>query len=450
MIDFSHIDRFSWKYDLYNRYLRLNHNYFYYKEYRIVNKENIPPKGEPTFIYANHQNGLTDALIILYMFDDKRQPVFIARGDIFKKDTVAKLLRFLKILPTFRDRDGNRDDVRSNSNTFHIAADVLKRGGTLAMFPEAAHQHGNYLGSFKKGFPRVAFYAEEKFDSRGIKVLPVNIYYDNYYNFRSKVVLTVGEPFFIDDLMPVYEKEPNQAYLELNERARERLKAITLDEGPDFFEEYDIIRKMLHKERLISKGKDPGDIYARKLEDMEIVAELDHIRQEDQARFEGLMNMAREYDQGVRKLGIRDWLVNRKIKMSGLLGRALLLLLTFPFFLFGWINNILPFSFPQLLKNRIKDKQLHSSMNFAPSLVITFPLMYLTLFILSWVLSGKLWFALLYVLAAFGSLFIFYHYKIAFLKFKGAWRYYRLQKKQNPLLRQLEEIKRKIQRYGDK
>ena len=130
------------------------------------------------------------------MFDDFRQPVFIARGDIFKKDRVAKILRFLKILPTFRTRDGGVSDIKYNMTSFGIAAKVLNDGGTLVIAPEAQHQQGHYLGSFKKGFPRIAFAAEEMADFKlDLQILPVNIHYKDYYNARSEVVLTVGEPF---------------------------------------------------------------------------------------------------------------------------------------------------------------------------------------------------------------------------------------------------------------
>ena len=105
MISFEDIDKYDRQYDLYMNYLCLVHNHIYYRNFYILNQENIPPKGEPTLVIANHQNGLMDAMALLHtMFKDRRQPVFIARGDIFKKDRVAKILRFLKIsnIPTER------------------------------------------------------------------------------------------------------------------------------------------------------------------------------------------------------------------------------------------------------------------------------------------------------------------------------------------------------------
>lgn len=109
MISFDKINEFDRLYHVWNHYFRWAHNKLYYKQIQIIGYENLPPKGYPVFVISNHLNALMDPLAILYLFKDKRQPVFIARGDIFKKsDFIAKILRFLKILPTFRSRDGSR------------------------------------------------------------------------------------------------------------------------------------------------------------------------------------------------------------------------------------------------------------------------------------------------------------------------------------------------------
>ena len=452
MIDFSQIDKFSWKYDLLNRYLRFNHKYVYYKEYRIVNQENIPSQGVPTFIIGNHQNGLTDALTLLHIFPDNRQPVFIARGDIFKKDSVAKILRFLKILPTFRTRDGERKDVRNNNYVFELAASILNRGKTLTMFPEASHQAGHYLSDFKKGFPRIALTAEEQANYQlGLKIVPVNIHYKSYFHFRTKLVLTVGEPFQIpSEILELHQTEPNLAFMKLNEIVREKLKAITIDEGTEYYTEYDQIREILYSPRLITQGKKPKSLYEEKEEGLKIVEELHQLRENDENNFLNLMETAKEYSAGLETLKLRNWLINKKVSFCSLFGKALLLLLTFPFYLFGLFNIGLPFHFPGILKKKIKDHQLHSSMNFAPAILLTFPLMFIILLTVVWIISGKFWIALIYLPMAFFSLFIYNAYRIAFIKWRGACRYYSLSKKKNSLLTRLSEIKSNLITNGIK
>jgi len=445
MIDFSKIDRFSIPYDIYNRYLRFTHNYIYYKKVTIIGKENIPQKGVPVFVISNHQNGLMDALAILYLFPDNRQPVFITRGDIFKREFVARIFRFLKMIPTFRSRDGSLSDVRSNNLTFDIAANVLKRGGTIVMFPEAAHQEGRYLGTFKKGYPRVALAAEEYADFKlGLQILPLNIHYSDFYNFRGELLITVGKTFTINQFEKLYKTEPNQAYMEVNELSRQKVKELAVDEDPAFFHEYDSLRNMLHKSRVKDKGKNPHDIIELKKEDMLIVEGLNTMKRENPGQFTELMELVKEYENNLTSLKLRDWLINKKITVCSLLAKTFVLALAFPFFLFGLINNFLPFFIPELLKKKMEDRQLHASLNYPPSVIITFPLLYLIIFILSWAVSDKFWFAIVYLVAAFFSLFIFYAWKKSFLKLKGAWHYYKLKRKKNQLLLQVMATKNKI------
>ncbi|MBR5184038.1 MAG: 1-acyl-sn-glycerol-3-phosphate acyltransferase, partial [Bacteroidales bacterium] len=84
-----------------------------YKRIRYTGLENIPQDG--AVIYApNHANALMDALIILAM--DPKPKVFVARADIFKNPALAKIFKFLKIMPIMRMRDGI-NEVKKNNET---------------------------------------------------------------------------------------------------------------------------------------------------------------------------------------------------------------------------------------------------------------------------------------------------------------------------------------------
>jgi hypothetical protein len=58
-------------------------------------------------------------------------------------------------MPTFRSRDGNRKDIEQNNTSFGIAAQVLKEGGTLAIFPEEAIRPDIFYLHSKKDFPEL-------------------------------------------------------------------------------------------------------------------------------------------------------------------------------------------------------------------------------------------------------------------------------------------------------
>ncbi|MBO7316718.1 MAG: 1-acyl-sn-glycerol-3-phosphate acyltransferase, partial [Paludibacteraceae bacterium] len=92
MISFENVEKVNWKYEALYPYVDFVHRYVYYRKFIVRNAELIP-KNKPVVVICNHQNGLSDALGILFSLKkDGRRPVFIARADIFKKEFVAKLL----------------------------------------------------------------------------------------------------------------------------------------------------------------------------------------------------------------------------------------------------------------------------------------------------------------------------------------------------------------------
>lgn len=426
MIDLTHIDDFSHSYNFFNLYLKQFHNWFYYKRVYVVGRKNIPEKGKPVIIIANHQNGANDALNILYMFNDHRQPVFIARGDIFKKDAVAKILRYLKILPTFRTRDGGFNDVKYNMTSFDIASDILTRGNTLVIYPEAQHQQGHYLGTFKKGFPRIAFAAEEKADFKlGLQILPINIHYLDYFNARTKVSLTVGEPFGFDEFFETFKTDPNIAYQQLNAKARAQLKALTpdIELHQEYLKEIELLRTMWVKPCLTKKGLNPNYFPYHRAEEITIIDRITKMKTEEPDRFEYLMLITRQYIEELEQLNLRDWVVGQEISLSQLLGKTLIYLILLPLFLFGLINNAIPFYFPAYLRRNIKDRHLHASFHCVGS-IVSFTLYYPIMFAILWIVSKSVLFALAYIVAMFASFFIFFEYKRSWLKFSARWRYY--------------------------
>ena len=436
MISFDKIDKYDWLYDLYMNYLCLAHNHIYYRHFYILNKENIPKKGEPTIVIANHQNGVMDAMAILHtMFQDRRQPVFIARGDIFKKDGVARILRFLKIMPTFRSRDGNRSDVRSNIAIYNRAAKILKSGGTIVIFPEATHQHGHYMNTFKKGFCRIAFSAEEINDFKlGVKVLPLNIHYSSYFNFRSDLMVTVGKPFTFEEFFDLYKEAPNEAYLELNEKARARVKELTPDiDIPEYLNEIEALTQMMSRPYLKSKGLRSNFLPNQKDAAMTIIARIKQFRGDNLEGFTKLMNDTKQYSSLLQENGLTHWVINLKPNYARLVLRMAGMGIAFPFFLFGLINNYIPRRFTKVFTDKAKDPMLRSSFTYVAGTVLTFPLCYLLLLALVWLISKKFLFALGYMLLTFATAFLVHHYKIWWHKFGTFFRGLKLRNTQEYL-----------------
>lgn len=432
MISFENIDKFDRVYDFCMNYLCVVHNHIYYKHFYILNKENIPKKGEPTIVIANHQNGLMDALAILHtMFLDRRQPVFIARGDLFKKDRMAKILRFLKIMPSFRTRDAkNREDILENLSVYNKAARILKAGGTIVIFPEATHQHGHYMNTFKKGFCRIAFSAEEENDYQiNVKVLPLNIHYSNYFNFHSDLMVTVGEPFTYEELYDMYKNSPNEAYLALNEKARARVKAITPDiDIPEYLNEIEDLTQMMNRPLLRHEGKNPNYFPNQKNASMTIIEKVRQYRQKDEEGFISLMEKMRKFKSMLKDNGLPHWVFNKKTNIFKLICRIIGMVALLPFFIFGVVNNLVPRLITKVFADKAKDPMFHSSFQYVVGTFLVFPLCYILLFALVWILSKKFLFALGYLILTFATAFLVHHYRIWWHNMMSFFRAMRMRK----------------------
>ena len=214
------IQDYSWWYSTLRYYVDLVLK-LSYRNVRYVGKENIPQNG--AVIYApNHTNALMDALVILAM--DRKPKVFVARADIFKNKTLAKIFHFLKILPIMRMRDGI-DEVRKNDETINKAVDVLRDRVPFCIFPEGTHQAKYSSLPLSKGIFRIAFQAQELMPDMPLWIVPVGIRYGSFFRFRSTVRVQIGDPINVREFMEEHVDYPMQVQINLaKDMLTERMK----------------------------------------------------------------------------------------------------------------------------------------------------------------------------------------------------------------------------------
>ena len=192
-----------------------------YRDLRYVGRERLPKDG--AIIYApNHTNALMDALVILAM--DRKAKVFVARADIFKNPTLAKIFRFLKIMPIMRMRDGI-DEVRKNDETIAKAVDVLRDQVPFCIFPEGTHQAKFSSLPLSKGIFRIAFQAQEQMPDMPLWIVPVGLRYGSFFRFRSTVRVQVGDPINVREFLEENAEETQQVQINLaKDMLTERMK----------------------------------------------------------------------------------------------------------------------------------------------------------------------------------------------------------------------------------
>ncbi len=195
--------------------------------------ENVPTDGA-VIMAPNHCNTLMDALVVLQ--DRWEGTLFGARADVFRKPILNKFLRFLRILPIPRVRDGLQE-VLHNRETMDEVVECLDHGMRYAMFAEGTHRPMHSLLPLKKGITRTALLANERFgDSKPVYIVPMGLEYEDYYRLQTPLRIRYGKPINVTEYVAAHpdalEAEMHRGLLGiLKERMSELITYLPDDES---------------------------------------------------------------------------------------------------------------------------------------------------------------------------------------------------------------------------
>lgn len=162
-----------------------------FRHYKCVGHERIPSDGALIFA-SNHCDSLMDPLAVLAI--DGSTKVFVARADIFNSFVAHKILTFMKILPIHRMRDGLHNVIKTE-DTIEKSIDVVEHNVNFCIFPEGRHRTMHSLLPFGKGLSRIALGSYRRLkDKKQIYIVPVGCEYNDYFRYRSTLLINVGEP----------------------------------------------------------------------------------------------------------------------------------------------------------------------------------------------------------------------------------------------------------------
>lgn len=438
MISFNNIEKPTIGYALLKFYARLIFTRIFYREYYVHNLHKLPVN-EPVILTINHQNTLMDALALLFSFPGNT--IFLARADIFKKPMIARILKFLKIMPVYRKRDGV-DTKKENEQIFQKSVDVLRKGNKFAIFPEGSHKGLRQLRTLKKGFARIAFQAEESTDfTLNIKIVPIGLDYTNYINMRSRLFINYGDPIEVKDYYESYRENAPRTLTKLRDELSQRLKKVMLHvENTEYYNTiYTLSRwcnPLVKKHLKLHKNTPPNRFYASKT----LIDILQTTASEQPEKIQELHQNVNELQKGLNTLKLRQKTIAQPIgSIVKLLFYSFLLIMLFPLFVYGFINNYLPYKIPIVVSKNIRDAQFLSSVRYVVALVL-FPLFYLIQFLVVCFTVHIWWIKILYLVSLPASGWFTMEYYIKAKKLIAQWRYTLLEKKKNKKLLRIKAI----------
>lgn len=315
--------------------------------------ENLPKDGA-VLLAPNHCNTLMDALVVL---QDRKDPtLFGARADVFRKPILNRFLRFLRILPLPRGRDGMQE-VLNNRQTMDEVTEALEHGLPYASFCEGTHRPKHSLLPFKKGIVRTALLAHARFgDSRPVYIVPMGLEYEDYYRLQTPLQIRYGEPINVSAFVTSHpDMGEAEVYRTLLAQLKERISGLITCLPDD--ETYD------------------GRWALTKIEGQEAAMAAD----------EALIEEAAAFDRERKARRLSMWSFGQNHPAFWTVFKAVLCLLLLPVFLICAVMSAPMWILSEHIVRGLKDKAFTRTARFGVKLAMT-PLM-----VIIWALVFLLW-----------------------------------------------------------
>lgn len=348
-----------------------------HRKFTVHGLEHIP-HDKPVIFAPNHQNALLDALAII--FAGNFQPVFLARADIFKNKIVAAVLRFLKIMPVYRIRDG-KETLDKNKGVFDQAVAILQNNHMLCLFPEASHIGMKSMLPHKKAIPRIVFAAAEATSFElDIQIVPVGINYTSYFGFRRSVDIRFGPPILARPYYNVYQDSgENKASSMLRDAIFEALKKLVVHvPEKKLYPLYEQAFEMASAGVLHLNNMPQDDFVTR---EQWLTEKISKRLQQAATDDNNPLATASQYKTLKTKLKLSEKGILPIVPMQ-FFRQFILFVLTLPFTIWGALVNGLVFYLTRYpYRKKIEDPQFYSSFSFVLSL-LAYPLWYTAVFCL--------------------------------------------------------------------
>jgi glycerol-3-phosphate O-acyltransferase/dihydroxyacetone phosphate acyltransferase len=413
----------------------------FFRRIEVVGRSRVPRDGACLFV-LNHPNGLVDpAFLLAYA---PRNVSFLAKSPLFRMPVIGFFVRALDSIPVYRKQDEGEGASSRNRETFERSAELLRRGGTIAICPEGASHSEPYLLPLKTGAARIALGAasemrkdRRKDEGRKLKdegeaerdevnaehdevdagqasfhspsliprpslhVVPAGLYYTAKSSFRSGALLYFGEPIGVEAADLEEHGEPaRERVRELSDRIAEALRSLTLNA-----DRHEALAMVGRAERIFSSDEDEAASLERELRRRRRFVEAYAFhRAHSPERLEVLEARIRQYEEALAQAGLEDprqlstATVSEYARAWTILTRVALFLLLSPAALAGALLHYPAYKLAGLLATKFARQydDVLSTFKIAAALLL-FPLTWCALALLLYGFAG--WWGVLAALA---------------------------------------------------
>ena len=322
----------------------------FYSKFLTRNKKGLRIK-HPTILVSNHPNTLFDPFVAVIPVN--RFVHFLANAGLFEIPVLGPFLGSTFGIKVERRQDVGKDGVKlDNNKAFRFAEDFLTKGGCLYIAAEGGSDIPRRIRRFKTGSARIALSTEDKNDFKlGLEILVVGLNYQDQRNFRTPIFVNVGEPIKVAEFEEIYRRDKFQAVTDLTAAMQEKAQTLTIHTRDD---EEDALMRELEE---IAQTENPLSLDLVFDRTKKMIESWQKMQEEKLAETTKFTSNVKQYFSLLQENKTRDCIVVKTQKPSAKLNwwmRTLLMILGYPAFVYGVVNNLLANYIPALINKKLK------------------------------------------------------------------------------------------------
>ena len=297
---------------------------------------------------------------------------FLGNASMFQSKFNNWFFTTFFVIPIQRKQDTG-DRKFDNKKSFAKVNAFLESGGALFIAPEGGSNIARRLRPLKSGTARMALNTEHENDFKlGLEILPIGQNYTDQLSFRSQLFVNVGKPIKVADYKAVYEEDSYKAATAITEELDKRMRALLVDTKDD--EEDVFIRKV--EEICQTENKLPFNEVVYRSQNL--ITNWRNLQVENSKEANALQTNIESYFSILQKNKTSDKValqIHQGAKSTWWL-RMLGVVIGFPFFIYGWVNNFLANYIPKFLMSKSGLYIGYNSCVKTLSGVFTYPIFY--------------------------------------------------------------------------
>jgi glycerol-3-phosphate O-acyltransferase / dihydroxyacetone phosphate acyltransferase len=350
--------------------------WFLFKSVDVRHPERVPASG-PILLCVNHPNNFIDSLLVGGAV--RRKVHYLATAAMFRNPIMARFLLACGAIPVYRKQD-DPDKMDRNLDTFSACFAAFARGRLVAIYPEGTTHAEVRVQRIKTGAARIALGYEADHPGE-LQMIPVGLSFEARKSFRSRVLVSFGEPMQPAAYLKAYREDPVKTVDALTRDLQWAMEAQVVN--VERIDDQRFVRAVeeLYRDELTEQVMDSRGLRRRDVDPVRlsrsIADALQHFKAIDPVRVESLWQRIQAYRALLAQYHVRDEVV--RARRHRLPARTKLVyswdaVAGLPFFGYGAVVNALPYYIPRWLAHRMARKETDYATIRLLASIVAFPL----------------------------------------------------------------------------